>query len=45
VFSEGRTTQYDYACDVKLIDVSRRTAVWQDQLIFPKQFTKGIFGK
>jgi PBP1b-binding outer membrane lipoprotein LpoB len=43
-FSEGRTTQYDYACDVKLIDVSRRTAVFQDQVIFPKQFTRGIFG-
>lgn len=41
---DGRTTQYDYACDVKLIDVESRTARFQDQIIFPKQYTKGIFG-
>lgn len=45
VYKEGRTTQYDYACAVKLIDVSSRTTRWEDQVIFPKQFTRGIFGK
>lgn len=44
-FKEGRTTQYDYACAVKLIDVSRRTSVFEEQVIFPKQFTRGIFGR
>lgn len=41
---EGRTTQYDYACAVKLIDVSSRSSKWEEQVIFPKQFTRGIFG-
>lgn len=41
---EGRTTQYDYACAVKLIDVQSRTSKFEEQIIFPKQFTKGIFG-
>ena len=45
VFKEGRTTQYDYACAVKLIDVSKRTSVFEEQVIFPKQFTRGIFGR
>lgn len=41
---DGRTTQYDYACAVKLIDVKSRTTRFEEQIIFPKQFTKGIFG-
>jgi PBP1b-binding outer membrane lipoprotein LpoB len=40
----GRTTQYDYACAVKLIDVESRTTRFEEQILFPKQFTRGIFG-
>jgi len=43
-FEEGRTKQYDYACAVRLIDVEKGYSVWEDQVIFPKQFTRGIFG-
>ncbi|HKX45418.1 MAG TPA: hypothetical protein VJP77_01835 [Planctomycetota bacterium] len=43
-YSQGRTTQVDYAAAVKLLDTRKKASVWEDQIVLPKQRTKGIFG-
>ncbi|MGA1045791.1 MAG: hypothetical protein ACO3ZY_11395 [Phycisphaerales bacterium] len=40
-----RTTTKEYAVDCKLIDLRTKYSCWEDQVVLPKQFTKGIFGE
>lgn len=44
-FKEGRVTQFDYACALRLIDNQTAETVWEEQVIFPKQFERAIIGK
>jgi PBP1b-binding outer membrane lipoprotein LpoB len=44
-FREGRTSQFDYACALRLIDNQTAETVWEEQVVFPKQFERAIFGK
>ena len=41
---EGRRTQYDYAVNLRLLSVRDGASVWEDQIVFTKQFEKGLFG-
>ena len=41
---EGRRTQYDYAVNLRLLSVRDGASVWEDQIVFSKQFEKGLFG-
>lgn len=41
----GRTTTKEYAVDCKLIDLRTKYSCWEDQVVLPKQFTRGIFGE
>jgi len=41
---EGRTTGFDYAVNLMLIDAASRGSVFEQQVILPKTFTKGFFG-
>jgi PBP1b-binding outer membrane lipoprotein LpoB len=43
-YEEGRTTNYGYALNLRLIDTSTRTTVVEEQVQLSKQFTKGLFG-
>lgn len=43
-FTEGRTTRTDYALNLRLIDTSTRTTVFEEQVQLKKSFTKGLFG-
>ena len=40
----GRRTQYDYAVNLRLLSVRDGASVWEDQIVFTKQFEKGLFG-
>jgi len=44
-FKEGRVTQFDYACALRLVDNQTAETVWEEQVIFPKQFERAIIGK
>lgn len=41
---ERRTTGFDYAVNLMLIDAASRGSVFEQQVILPKTFTKGFFG-
>ena len=41
---EGRRTQYDYAVNLRLLSGRDGASVWEDQIVFSKQFEKGLFG-
>ena len=43
-YSEGRTTNNDYALNLRLIEVASKLTVFEDQVQLSKQFTKGLFG-
>jgi PBP1b-binding outer membrane lipoprotein LpoB len=43
-YSEGRTTNNDYALDLRLVDNESGYTVFEDQVQLQKQFTKGFFG-
>jgi hypothetical protein len=42
-FSEGLTTQYDYAIHCELIDLQNKHSVWEDQFLLSKQFVQSLF--
>ncbi len=44
-YSEGRTQQFDYACALRLIDNQTGKTIWEEQVVFPKQFQRAILGK
>lgn len=44
-YKEGRTEQFDYACALRLIDNQSAETVWEEQVIFPKQYRRAILGK
>lgn len=44
-FKQGLTEQFDYACALRLIDNQTAETVWEEQVIFPKQFRRAIIGK
>jgi hypothetical protein len=44
VYSEGRTTNNDYALNLRLIEVASELTVFEDQVQLQKQFQKGLFG-
>lgn len=44
-FKEGLTEQFDYACALRLVDNQTAETVWEEQVIFPKQFRRAIIGK
>ena len=43
-YTEGRTTRFDYAVNVILTDAKTRGSVFEKQIIFPKEMSRGIFG-
>jgi PBP1b-binding outer membrane lipoprotein LpoB len=44
-FAEGRVTQYDYACALRLVDNLTATTAWENQVLFPKQFERSLIGR
>lgn len=44
-YQEGLTQQFDYACALRLIDNRTAESVWEEQVIFPKQYRRAILGK
>ncbi|MCP3913969.1 MAG: hypothetical protein GY711_00255 [bacterium] len=40
----GRSTQVLYAASARLIEVQNATTVWEEQVILPTTFTRGILG-
>jgi uncharacterized protein YejL (UPF0352 family) len=42
---QGRTTTKEYAVDAKLIDLRTKYSCWEEQVVLPKQFERGIFGR
>ena len=43
-YQEGRTTRFDYAVNITLTDAQTRGSVFEKQIIFPKEMSRGIFG-
>ncbi len=43
-YTEGRTDRFDYAVNVALIDAKTRGTVFEDQVLLPKEMTRGLFG-
>ena len=43
-YQDGRTTRFDYAVNVTLTDAQTRGSVFEKQILFPKEMTRGLFG-
>ena len=44
-YEDGRTTRFDYAVNVILTDAKTRGSVFEKQIIFPKEMSRGLFGR
>ena len=44
-YTDGRTDRFDYAVNITLSDASTRASVFENQILLPKEFSRGIFGR